>query len=129
MTDNEIIKALECCVNQPCCTQHCPYWRNSKAGCEYITPQNLLNLINSQQAKIKGLNKKVEELSEVLSDHIKIRVKEIKSEAIKEFAERLKGKLFYECGDINFSETCEIRRIVDNLVKEMVGGNKCEKLV
>lgn len=128
MTDNEIIKALECCVNQPCCTQHCPYWRNSKAGCEYITPQNLLNLINSQQAKIKGLNKKVEELSEVLSDHIKIRVKEIKSEAIKDFAERLKEKI--DC-ETHTSEGFYFMCIesIDNLVKEMVGENKCEKLV
>lgn len=45
-----------------------------------------------------------------------------KSEAIKEFAERLKSRLFYECGDINFSETCETRRLIDNLLAEMVGG-------
>lgn len=123
MTDNEIIKALECCVNQPCCTQHCPYWRNSKAGCEYITPQNLLNLINSQQAKIKGLNKKVEELSEVLSDHIKIRVKEIKSEAIKEFAEKLKAEYdgFDERSEMIMYNNLLVA--IDDVVKEMVGEN------
>ena len=46
---------------------------------------------------------------------------EIKAEAIKEFAKRLKDRLFYECGDINYSETCDTRRLIDNLVKEMVG--------
>ena len=49
------------------------------------------------------------------------RLKTAKPDAIKEFAEKMKGKLFYECGDINYSETCEIRRIIDTLVKEMVG--------
>ena len=35
----------------------------------------------------------VEELSEVLSDSIRIKYKEAKSEAVKEFAERLKERL------------------------------------
>ena len=42
-------------------------------------------------------------------------------EGIKEFAERLKKDLFYKCGDINYTEICDIRRLIDNLVKEMVG--------
>ena len=83
-----------------------------------------LEYISELEAENKRLNKKVEELSEVLSEHIKINVQEIKSEGIKEFAERLKGKLFCECGDINYSEFCETRRLIDKLVKAMVGGEK-----
>ena len=49
----------------------------------------LLNKSDRQRIEIKRLNKKVEELSEVLSDSIKIKVKEIKSDAIKEFADGL----------------------------------------
>ena len=44
-----------------------------------------------------------------------------KAEAYKEFAERLKKDLFYKCGDINYSETCDLRNLIDNLLKEMVG--------
>lgn len=54
--------------------------------------------IKEQQAEIEGLttenerlNGKVEELSLVLSDTIKIRYKEAKSEAYKEFAEACKA--------------------------------------
>ena len=48
-------------------------------------------------------------------------ISEIKAEAYKEFAERLKKDLFYKCGDINYSETCDLRNLIDNLLKEMVG--------
>ena len=43
----------------------------------------------------------------------------VHTEAIKEFAGRLKGK-FIGITVTNFS----IKEIIDNLVKEMVGGNK-----
>ena len=46
---------------------------------------------------------------------------QIKAEAYKEFAERLKKELFYKCGDINYSETCDTRKLIDNLLKELVG--------
>ena len=48
-------------------------------------------------------------------------ISEIKTEAVKEFAERLKKDLFYKCGDINYSETCDLRNLIDNILKEMVG--------
>ena len=78
----------------------------------------LLNKNDRQRIEIKRLNKKVEELSEVLSDSIKIRVSEIKSEAIKEFAEKLKGKALTK---YDYTDCIDIDEI-DNLVKEMVGG-------
>ena len=53
-----------------------------------------INLINRQKAEIEALQKKVEELSEVLSDTIRIRYAECKAEAIKEFADNLcKGRV------------------------------------
>lgn len=41
------------------------------------------------------------------------------SEAIKEFAAKLKERLFYECGDINYTEVCDTKRVIDKLIKEM----------
>lgn len=40
----------------------------------------------------------------------------MRMEIVREFADRLKADLFYKCGD---TETCEARRLIDNLVKEM----------
>ena len=61
-------------------------------------------------------NNKVEELSEVLSDSIRIRYVEVKSEAYKEFAERLMsiGKRDGAYGLVSVFEIAE-------LLKEMVG--------
>ena len=66
--------------------------------------------INRQQAEIVRLKKQIAEVS-----------KTIKSEAIKEFAKRLKEKSFQSFGNYGITrdvvEVCDI----DNLIKEMVG--------
>ncbi len=79
----------------------------------------VLNQNERRRIEIIILNKKVEELSEVLSDSIKIKAKEIKSEAIKEFVERLKKAKKNSTMD---SRICTVE-MIDNLVKEMVGEN------
>ena len=83
--------------------------------------EKTLRTVEEKRAEIERLHKKVEELSEVLSDSIRIRYKEAKSEAVKEFAERLKKVWWdnsYESPDVDFDD------FVDNLVKEMVGDEK-----
>lgn len=90
MTDNEIIKALE------------------ERDLELI--KNTLSHITHQKAKI-------EELSEILSDRVRMNRKEIRSEAIKEFAERLGDMRFYS-SDIN--EMVVMCDDVDNLAKMMI---------
>lgn len=75
ISTDEIIKRLEHCV---------------KRGNRNYNTDIVLDLINRQKAEIERLNKKVEELSDVLSDTIKIRYAEAKAEAYKDFAEHLK---------------------------------------
>ncbi|WP_448901245.1 hypothetical protein [Eubacterium sp.] len=99
ISTDEIIKRLERCV---------------KRGNRNYNTDIVLDLINCQKAEIERLNKKVEELSDVLSDTIKIQY----AEAYKEFAERLKEKWsnnYYDSPDVDFDE------FVDNLLKEMLG--------
>ena len=117
MTDAEIIKALECCTSDKSiyCEDQCPFYERCNKY-ENLS-KYALDLINRQKAKI-------EELSEVLSDTIRIRYAEIKAEAIKEFAERLKGSkgkismlIFPREGTFDYIPLENI----DNLVKEMVG--------
>lgn len=120
MTDNEIIKALECCKpkqNRNC--GDCPAYDLGNF-CAAELRENVLDLINRQKAEIEKL-------------------KSAKSEAIKEFADRLKEKdgyynhIFDDCVNTEFcshnyvkgrkEKSMEIRKTIDNLVKEMVGEN------
>lgn len=56
MTDNEIIKALECCFNNNGnCTEECPLRHNNE--CWKILSSSTLDLINRQQAEIERLGK------------------------------------------------------------------------
>lgn len=130
MNDNEIIKALKCCGNDEC--SKCPL--QDGVCSEKDIMKQALDLINRQKAEAERLNKKVEELSEVLSDSIKIKVSEIKSETIREFVERLKNEIIsntaYGCdtnqhsGYYDYSiKVSDIPEYIDNLVKEMVGEN------
>ena len=163
MTDNEIIKALECCgniVDSTC--KKCVYHETYNASCVVRLMRDALDLINRQKAEIKNLNRaiknfkatkerqraEIERLQHILvsfmsevenwdykynidTSHIpQIAVlgtekgnilKQIKSEAYKEFAERLKGKSYYA---ENFKDLIIDAEDIDNLVKELQNGVK-----
>lgn len=152
MTDNEIIKALECCNKDDC--DNCPYKRNCKnVMCD------VLDLINRQQAEYNNLleqfrildcecgrlekadekqKAEIERLQkiEIETDDFCRRlcrmrmlngsaiasyedlqnyIQEEKSEAVKEFVNKLKEKVssVYSIRDLH--------KTIDNLVKEMIG--------
>lgn len=113
-TDEEIIKGLKELVQY--------------TGLQEKYTQKLdaaLDLIIYQKVEIEKLNKKVEELSEVLSDTIRIRYAEAKSEAIKEFAEKLKEKIS-DCHIVSDGEYCgfdcgDVHECINNILKEIVG--------
>lgn len=113
-TDEEIIKALELCFTpkgtKDTCSK-CPF-HEFRALCKVERDRTALALINRQKAEIERL-KKVCDLSNRACRELRKRIEPIKSEAIKEFAERLKPKLSY------YDEV-----YVDNLVKEMTEGGK-----
>lgn len=48
MTDNEVIKAFECCNNDGC--ENCP---NRPTCCEIDITDEILNIINRQKAEIE----------------------------------------------------------------------------
>lgn len=120
-TDEDIISSLEVIATTRNCNE-CKI-RNCKWGtcnCSQITAKAALDLINRQQAEIESLNKKVEELADVLSGTVRIRYAEAKAEAYKEFAERLKEK---SNSRFDYSELVfEISEgTIDTLLKELVG--------
>ena len=122
MTDKEIIKALECLFGCVDCRECLYSPRYEFPLCQQQVAKDTRDLINRQQAEIEQLKKKVEELSEVLSDSIRIKYKEVQSEAIEEFAEKVKAnknKLFnYIFSSRGFDEQ------IDNLVKEYEKGSE-----
>lgn len=94
MTDNEIVKAFECCyLDKPC--EECPFCKleNAELNCfngdEKAIPRMILDLFDRQKAEIERLNKEVETFADIGKMY-----SEIKAEAVKEFAERLKKELF-----------------------------------
>ena len=90
MTDNEIIKALECCYRKggtPC--RDCPF--NEFEDCnDVLMADYVFNLINRQQAEIERLKEQPYTFQIEVSKKIE---SEIRAKVIKEFAERLKNKI------------------------------------
>lgn len=138
MTDNEIIKILEneadfdcgmCCNNgENCLGEECASFISRAA----------LDLINRQKEKIERLQKTQYDIDNFARDLCKERVlkgkaiadfedlqeyiRKEKSEAIREFAERLKeetGTIFCETG-FEYNDTITA---INTLVKEMAGDD------
>ncbi len=133
MTDNEIIKALECCNDGTCSA--CPI--SDDTCCISRSREGAIDIINRQKAEIERLqtvkkhiqnlilrdcdysdtesyNKAFKKALERLYDN-----GNIKSEAVKEFAEKVKMAFYYEFDELIPSIMADK---IDNLVKEMVGA-------
>lgn len=131
MTDNEIIKALECCneIKISNCDE-CPLLYDECS--KYDLYKLALDLINRQRAEIDRLNGCVKSedevraimksqmtpmVNEIVNEQFDKAVKLAKAEAIKELVKRLKDRVVkkYAYTDVRiFNE-------IDNLVNEMVG--------
>lgn len=116
LTDNEIISGAEHCLNPKYTCDVCPYTDKGEYAvqCMAVLIKDQLSLINRQKDEIERLREKNKRL---FAENVGIThsSKEIKANAIKEFAERLKAST------IEFGAAKGIQREVDSLVKEMVG--------
>ncbi len=110
MTDNEIIKALKICNSLHLrCGNGCPYYEvpyKNGQRCSEMMIDDALDLINRQKAEIERLERRgifpekgffnllcgALVFTKTLEEYNEFR-KTIKSEAIKEFAEKLKDEL------------------------------------
>ena len=71
LTDEQIIKALECCTTNNC-TYDCPFYHDSCIKCKYSSSEIIklsLDLINRQKAEIERLEKEVDRLSQCVMYH------------------------------------------------------------
>ena len=144
MTYNEIIKTLECLCGVGDSCAECAYHKKYRfAECRKQVAKDALDLITRQQTENKRLEKEVNLVSIQFQDlqeryeeaqteiemlkienqaflaaanSYKLHYNEAITEAIKEFAVRLKCGVPQETGVIRCSD-------IDNLVKEMVGDD------
>ena len=132
-TDEEVIKALDFCLNNETIRCHkCPYRKT--ALCMSVLIKDALDLINRQRAEIERLSHKCDDCAgctQWICD-----CANIEAEAIKEFAETVKEiKIKYALPMLGLQTKDEIERYVDdillqmrdgidNLVKEMTEGKQ-----
>ena len=119
LTDEEIIKALKCCSNQMyVCTDK---------QCRAKTSGNAIDFINRQKAEIERLKGSTIVNNIMESQRIK---REAKTEAYKEFAERLKDMCEeiikqdwnQKAAPVSWAHAySDFIDDIDNLLEEMVG--------
>ncbi len=125
MTDNDIIKALECCKDTSNKCQQCPL---RVKGCSYMLAENALDLINRQKAEIERLRKAPKCLYEQETEYRSVSpcyncegAEEVRAATIKEFAEMLREEL--KNTSCRFCED-NVFFTIKQLVEEMVGERK-----
>ena len=135
MTDNEIIKTLEHCVNEEQCNG-CPYWEDDT--CLKGEFKDILDLINRLQAEnedarngVKSFRSKYKNALQVVREKQSIiesftdigkMYSEIKAEAINSLIDRLEIDYTFEIqrGDGYWEKVVRLESI-KAIVKEMVG--------
>lgn len=125
-TDEEIIRNYEWCIG--CTSDRCKECTMDEEGfCEEELQDLVLDLINRQKVEIERLQKEVNLVSALFQD-LQERTDEIKAEAYKEFAEKIKKSIkenvdeAWHRDDGNGIYDAEyVLDDIDNLLKEMVG--------
>ena len=122
ITNEQLMKAIECCLIVDCDTcDYCPLYDRDNGCTEdgtYTLLERAFDLIKRQQMEI-------EEQDQAIINALH-RIGEVRIEATKEFAERLKQVMFNE--DFLLCEPSEMANLIDNLVKEMTEVKDDEKL-
>ena len=134
-TDNDIIKALECCMN--CICHHsktdtkCPL--TEMQFCEHYLMSECIDLINRQKAENKELNHKYALAVAEREANVKgftEQLSKIRAEAITEFAERLKATpMRFHVEYVEYYDKPSIEKMVlfiddndiDQIAKELKG--------
>lgn len=121
MTDNKIIKALECISGKGIIRcKDCPYRENEFPNCYDLAVQNAIDLINRQKVEVAHFKEEANKYQKFwCNSYNKQEMDDARAEAIKEFADRLKEKAKIGKGYLgNVYHSVAVEEI-DNLVKEM----------
>lgn len=114
MTDNEIIKAMQCVIGNDVSCSECEYQKALPfPSCRRMCAKNALDLINRQNAEIERLDQESGILEEELEDRSKDiydLISKERSNAIIEFAEALKQESEDDFVSVD---------LIDSVVKDM----------
>ena len=122
MTDNEIIKALECCSTPRILDcENCPY--SHDYSCE-VLERDALDLINRQKAEIERKDRILESyaLQHGTATDKEVLLRQAKAEAVREFADKIER--YIDAGHLRPpTELClselDVVGIVNRLAKVM----------
>lgn len=121
MTDEQIIEDLQACIDGDC--QECSQTTLHFKHCQYPLIKNALDLINRQKAEIEELTELVDKRFDDFASEYDYN---LKSEAIKEFAEFVKNAIcentypsFDKDGKPVSVWNADGYKVIDDLVKEM----------
>lgn len=122
MTDKDIIKALELCLANDIFEKSCSIckYKDDDISCMDKMFRDVLDLVNRQRAEIEEKSNKLREIMPIVA--------ELKNEAVKEFAERLKANITINNTDDGYliysvDYNC-LMDDIDDLLKEIVGEQK-----
>lgn len=151
MTDEQIIKALECCIKPTSDCDNCPLYIRGDGDCIDKAKQGALDIINRQQAKNEKLNVELVGMRGACNSYkmhydnakaeierLRIRLRkvrsqftalskmhsEIRAEAIKEFAGEIISDLLPKILVGYDAKALELSFAISNKLKEMVGEGK-----
>jgi hypothetical protein len=119
-----LCKTFRCCIDEDC--DNCPLYDFEMEHCEKQIKLQALSFIILQQAdkerleiELQKAKAEIEELKFPYKMQVEVSKEienEIKSEAVREFAERLKAR---EQWEVEYREKIIFTSDIDNLVKEM----------
>ena len=125
MTDNEIIKGLECLAGKNVSCTDCAYFGEYRlSNCKNYVTIDALNLIFELKAeidKLKGYKNLYEDLKTENLETIKS-IKTVETKAIKEFVKKFEKNI----KDVNFTlgQTWDIQTALEKTSKEMTEERK-----
>lgn len=125
----DVVKALECCSDCDCYNERlqedCPF--SNVPFCNNYLRKQSLALLREKDAEIERLTAQIEHcdacdrIGLTHTEHMYC-IKQAKSEAIAEFAERLKSEV--NGGQFASYKGLEIRNVIDQIAKEMKEGKR-----
>ena len=126
LTDSEIVKALDICSKS---NNGCSYSKysckdcclNGQPMCSSVLIQDTIDLIDRLQAENERLKATVDSFNDIGKLY-----SEIKAEAYKEFAERLKIFVIPQKAN-GYTREIVLKRDIDNLLKKLVGEDNESK--
>ena len=126
ITDREIIKALECCLDiSPSTCKNCPLFNvtNSTMVCSKIATKFALDLINRQKAEIDQWKEEANKHQNLWCEAV-VDIETAKAEAFKECIEKIQNQI----KNNNAISAEWLRGFLNNLLKEKVSEDKVQWL-